>query len=63
MVGGPDGEDDKEDEGGEVDGATSAETGDAADVDHCDVDEPHGEGKEDFGIAEVRGSNGDLGDE
>ena len=35
----------------------------AADVDHRDVDEPHGEGEEDLGVAEVGGADGVLGDE
>ena len=34
LVGGPDGEDDEEDEAGEIDGAASAQAGVAADVDH-----------------------------
>jgi hypothetical protein len=63
LVGGPDGEDDEEDEAGEVYGSSSAEAGDAADVNHRDVDEPHGKGEENLGVAEVGCSNGDLGDE
>ena len=35
----------------------------AADVDHRDVGKPHGEGEEDLGIAKVRRTDGDLGDE
>ncbi len=53
----------REDEAGEIDGAASAKTGVAADVDHRDVDEPHGEGEKDFGIAEVGWADGGLGDE
>lgn len=34
-----------------------------ADVDHHDVGEPHGEGEEDLGVAEVRRADGGLGDE
>src|SRR5260370_11256626 len=63
LVGGPDGEDEEEDEAGEVDGSSSAEAGDAANVDHGDVDEPHGEGEEDFGVSEVGGADGGLRDE
>jgi hypothetical protein len=63
LVCGPDGKDDEKDEAGEIDGAASAEAGDAAKVDHRDVDEPHGEGEKDLGIAEVRGAYRDLGDE
>jgi hypothetical protein len=63
LVGGPDGEDEEEDEAGEVDGSSSAEAGDAADVDHPNVDEPHGEGEEDLGVAEIRRADGGLGDE
>jgi hypothetical protein len=59
----PDGEDDQEDEAGEIDGAASAQPGVTANVDHGDVGQPHGEGEEDLGIAEVRGSDGGLGDE
>jgi hypothetical protein len=35
----------------------------SADKDHQDVDQPHGEGKEDLGIAEVGWADGGLGDE
>ena len=63
LVGGPDGEDDEEDEAGEIDGAASAQAGVAADEDHRDVGEPHGEGEEDLGVAEVGGADGCLGDE
>ena len=63
LIGGPDGENDKKDEGREIDSAASAKTGDAADVDHCDVGKPHGEGEDDLWIAEVGGANGDLRDE
>ena len=63
MVGGPDGEDDEEDEAGEIDGAASAKAGVAADVDHADVGQPHGEGEEDFGVEEVGCADGLLGDE
>ena len=45
LVCGPDGEDDQEDKAGEIDGAASTESGVATDVDHRDVDEPHGEGE------------------
>jgi hypothetical protein len=34
-----------------------------SDVDHRNVGEPHREREEDFGVAEVRSSNGGLGDE
>jgi len=63
LIGSPDGEDDEEDEGGEIDGAASADTGGAANVDHCDVGEPHGEGQKDLGVAEVRGTDSSLRDE
>jgi len=63
LVCGPDGEDDEEDEAGEIDGAASAETGVTADVDHCDVGQPHGEGEKDLGVAEVRRADGGLRDE
>ena len=63
LVSGPDGEDDEEHEAGEVDGAPSAETGDAANVDHRDVSEPHSKGEEDLWIAEVGRTYGDLCDE
>ena len=62
LVSGPDSENDEKDKAGEKDGAASAKAGDAAEVDHRDVDEPHGEGEEDFGIVEVGGTNGYLGD-
>ncbi len=63
MVGSPDGEDDEEDEAREVDGASSAKTGVAADVDHANVGQPHGEGEQDLGVKEVRWTDGLLGDE
>jgi len=63
LVGGPYGEDDEEDEAGEIDGFTSAKTGVAADVDHADVGEPHGEGEQDLGVEEVGRTDGLLGDE
>ena len=63
LVGRPDGEDYEEDEAGEVDGATSAEAGLAANVDHANVGEPHGEREEDLGVEKVGGANGLLGDE
>jgi hypothetical protein len=62
LVRGPDGEDDQEDEAREIDGAAAAQTCRAADVDHGDVAQPHGEGEEDFGVAEVGGADGGLGD-
>lgn len=34
-----------------------------ADVDHCNVDEPHGEGEKNLGVAEVGGAHRGLGDE
>jgi hypothetical protein len=63
LVGGPDGEDDEEDEAGEVDGTASAEAGVTTDVDHANVGQPHGEREQDFGIEEVAGTNRLLGDE
>lgn len=63
LVGGPDTEDNHEDEAGEIDGTASAEAGVAADVDHSDVSKPHGEGQEDLGVAEVRCAVGDLREE
>ncbi len=63
LVGGPDGEDDEEDEAREIDGAASAEAGVAADVDHADVGQPHGEGEQDLGVEEVGCADGLLGDE
>ncbi len=62
LIGGPDGEDDEEDEAGEIDGATTAEAGVLADVDHADVSEPHGEREEHFGVAKVGGADGEFGD-
>jgi len=63
LVGSPDGEDYEEDETGEVDGATSAEAGVAADIDHANVGEPHGEGEENLGVEKVGGADSLLGDE
>ena len=63
LVGRPDGEDDEEDEAREIDGATSAKTGVAADVDHSDVGQPHGEGEQDLGVEEIGWANGLLGNE
>ena len=63
LVCGPDGEDDEEDEAGEIDGAAPTQTGRTANVNHGDVGEPHGEGEKDFGVAEVSGPDGGLGDE
>ncbi len=63
LVGNPDGEDDEKDEAGEIDGAASAQAGLAADEDHADIGQPHGEGEQNLGIEEVGGSNGQLGDE
>ena len=56
LVGGPDEENDQEDEAGEIDGAASAQAGGAADVDHRDVGEPEGEGEQDLGVGEVAGA-------
>ena len=53
LVCGPDEEDDQEDEAGEIDGAAAAQAGGAADEDHGDVGQPHGEGEQDLGVAEV----------
>ena len=61
LICGPDGEDEEEDEAGKVDRSASAEADDAADVDHRDIDEPHGESEEDLGVAEVRRTYGGLG--
>ena len=63
LVCGPDSKDNEKDEAGQIDGAASAKTGDAAEIDHRDVDEPHREGEEDLGVAEVGGADGGLGDE
>ena len=63
LVCGPDGEDDEEDEAGEIDGAAATQACRAADVDHGDVGQPHGEGEEDLGVSEVGGTDGGLGDE
>ena len=60
LVGGPDGEDDEEDEAGKIHGAASAQTGLATDVDHADVSKPHGEGEKNLGVAEVTGTDRDL---
>ena len=35
----------------------------AADVNHADVSEPHGDGEEDLGVQEVGGTDSLLGDE
>ena len=43
LISSPDGENDEEDETGEIDGAASTKAGVATDVDHADVGEPHGE--------------------
>ena len=51
----PDGEDDQEDEARKIDRAAAAKTAHAADVNHRNVSEPHGEGEQDLGVAEVRG--------
>jgi hypothetical protein len=63
LIRGPNNENDEEDKGGEIDRAASTEAGGTADVDHCDVGEPHREGEEDLGIAEVRGADCGLCDE
>ena len=63
LVGSPDAEDDQEDEAGEIDGAAAAQAGVAADEDHGEVGEPHGEGEQDLGIEEVAGADGLLGDQ
>ncbi len=63
LVRGPDGEDDQEDEAGEINGAAAAETGVAADVDHRDVGQPHSKGEENLRVEEVGGTDGLLGDE
>ncbi len=63
MVGGPYGEDDEEDEAREIDGSATAEAGVAADVDHTDVSQPHGEGEQNLGVEEVGWADGLLGDE
>ena len=63
LVGRPDGEDHQEDEAGEIDGAASAEAGVAADEDHADVGEPHGEGEQNLGVAKVGDAVGDLREE
>ena len=52
LVGGPDCENDEEDEAGKIDRAASAQAGVATDVDHRNVDNPHGEREEDFGVGE-----------
>ena len=62
LVGSPDGEDDEKNEAREIDCAASAEAGVAADVDHADVGEPHGEGQEDLGVEEIGRADGLLGD-
>lgn len=62
LVGGPDGDDDEEDEAGEVDGAASAQAGVTPDEDHEAVGEPHGEGEKDLGIVEVGGADGLFGE-
>ncbi len=59
----PYGEDDEEDEAGEIDGAAATQTCRAADVDHGDIGQPHGEGEKDFGVSEVGGADRGLGDE
>ncbi len=61
LVGGPDGEHDEEDEAGEVDGAAAAQAGVAADEDHADVGDPHGEGEQHLGIEKEGGADGLLG--
>lgn len=63
LVGGPDREDDEEDEAGEIDGAASAQARVTANKNHAAVGDPHGEGEEDLGVAEVGGAVGLLGDE
>ncbi len=63
LIRGPDGEDDEEDKAGEIDGTASAEAGVAADEDHGDVGQPHGEGEQDFGIEEVRRPDSLLGND
>ena len=63
LVGCPDGEDDEEDEAGEVDGAASPKAGVAADEDHGNVGQPHGKGEEDFRVEKVGRTNGLLGDD
>lgn len=63
LIGRPNREDDKEYKAGKIDGAASAQTGVAANEDHRDVGQPHGEGEEDLWITEVAGTHGDLGDE
>ena len=63
LVCDPHGEHNQKDEAGEVDGSTAPETGDAADVDHCNVNQPHGECEKYLGVAEVRNADGGLGDE
>jgi len=63
LVGRPDSEDDEKDEAGQIDGAASAQAGVAADEDHGDVGQPHGEGQQDFGIEKVRRTDGLLGDD
>jgi hypothetical protein len=63
LVGGPDGQNDEEDKAGEIDGSASAQAGVPADVDHKDINEPHGKGEKDLWIAEVGWPDSCLGDE
>jgi hypothetical protein len=48
----------KKDEAGEIDGAAASETRVAADEDHQDVRDPHGDGEENFGVGEERRTDG-----
>ena len=49
----PDSENNKKDKGGEIDGATTAQTGMPTDVDHADVGDPEGKGEQNLGIGKV----------
>ena len=61
LVRRPDGEDDEEDEAGEIDRASPAQAGVAADEDHSDVGQPHGEGEQHLWVEKVRRPDGLLG--
>lgn len=63
LVGCPYSEHNEKDEARKIDGATSAQTGMAADVDHRYVSEPHRKGEKYLRIAEVARAHRRLCDE